>query len=187
MTKCFKKVKFGMPFLNPDYELDKIQNACRVFPIHKIFQLSVDAINPELVKWFRDRDVEIKSFIFLTPPKTKSLIHIDGLNFHDFWALNFAWGSESHSMDWWRPYSKNLPEAGKTQATTTYRSWKELEVTKIESTMIETPTICNIGIPHSVENFSTDIRWSVSIRPKTFTRWATAMNLFSKEILEYEK
>lgn len=186
MNTCFKKVKFGVPFLNPEYDLYKVQTMYKIFPIHKIFQLDIAAINPELVKWFTDRNVEIKSYIFLTPPKSKSLIHIDGLDFHDCWALNYSWGSESHTMDWWKPLNDSLPAAGKTQAITTYRSWKETEVTKIESTMIDTPTICNIGIPHSVENSSTEIRWSVSIRPKIFTRWPTAMELFSKEILAYD-
>lgn len=181
---CFKKLNLSIPWLNPDYDLAADQRRYQIFPIHKIFQLNLDALNPELIDWFKEKQIDIKAFIFLTPPMKTSLIHIDGNTFHDYWALNWAWGCDEHQMSWWKPLNKTIPAVNNTQASTSYRAWTEDEVTKIASTKIDVPTICRIGVPHRAENPSDTVRWSISIRPKEFTPWAVAMDVFKNEITE---
>lgn len=180
----FKKLNLSIPWLNPNYDLESDQRKYKVFPIHKIFQLNLNALNPELIDWFKEKQIEIKAFIFLTPPKKNSVIHIDGNKFHDYWALNWAWGCNEHQMSWWKPYNNSLPELGNTQASTLYRAWTEEEVTQVASTKIDVPTICRIGVPHRSENPSDEIRWSISIRPIEFTPWEVAMDVFKNEITE---
>jgi hypothetical protein len=182
----FKKIKLDIPWINPDYDLVGLQRKCEIFPIHKIFQLDITALNPELIDWFLSKGMNIKAYIFLTPPLKKSLIHIDGNTLHDCWAMNWSWGSEDHAMHWYTPNTNISSDSGATGAGTTYKSWGSDEVTRVASTKIDSPTICNIGSPHQVENYSTTNRWSISIRPQIFTRWETAMTVFSKEIMEYE-
>jgi len=182
----FKKIKLDIPWINPDYDIVGLQRRCAIFPIHKIFQLDITALNPMLIDWFKEKDILIKAYIFLTPPLSKSLIHIDGDDFHDCWALNWAWGNDQHEMHWYTPNGQLDVNGGSTRAGTTYRSWDENEVVKVASTKVDTPTICKIGVPHRAENYSTLTRWSISIRPQVFTKWDRAMSVFSKEIKEYE-
>jgi hypothetical protein len=181
----FKKIKLDIPWINPEYDLSGLQKKYEIFPIHKIFQLDLVALNPALIDWFADHDIIIKAYIFLTPPFKKSLIHIDGNTLHDCWAINWAWGSDNHIMNWYSASNTPNSDSGGTNAGTTYKSWNENEVIKVASTTINSPTICNIGSPHRVENFSSSTRWSISIRPQLFTRWETAMSVFNKEIEEY--
>ncbi len=182
----FKKIKLDIPWINPEYDMDGLQRKCAIFPIHKIFQLDINALNPALIEWFDSKEIQVKAYIFLTPPLSKSLIHIDGDDFHDCWALNWAWGNDNHEMHWYVPSSELSITNGSTGAGTTYKSWKEEEVIKVASTKIDTPTVCRIGVPHRVENHSTVNRWSISIRPQIFTRWDRGMSVFSKEIMEFE-
>lgn len=181
----FKKIKLDIPWINPDYDLVGLQRKCEIFPIHKIFQLDTNALNPQLIEWFNQKSIKIKAYIFLTPPNSKSLIHIDGDDFHDCWALNWAWGNDEHVMNWYTTESDLTTVNGATRAGTTYKSWSEDEVFKVSSTKIDIPTICRIGVPHGVENYSVLPRWSISIRPQIFTKWDRAMAVFSKEIEEY--
>ena len=88
-------------------------------------------------------------------------------------------------MNWYSASNTPNSDSGGTNAGTTYKSWNKNEVIKVASTTINSPTICNIGSPHRVENFSSSTRWSISIRPQLFTRWETAMSVFNKEIEEY--
>ena len=182
----FKKIKLDIPWINPAYDIVGLQRKCEIFPIHKIFQLDINALNPTLVDWFGNKGILIKAYIFLTPPLSKSLIHIDGDDFHECWALNWAWGNDQHEMHWYTLNDQVSITGGSTRAGTTYKSWNENEVVKIASTKIDTPTICKIGVPHQAENYSTLTRWSISIRPQVFTKWDRAMSVFSNEIKEYE-
>ena len=186
VMEYFKKIKLDIPWMNLDYNLESFQRKASVYPIHKIFQLEYAALNPALVDWFRNKGVEIKGYIFITPPNSKSLIHVDGLQFHDCWSLNWAWGSSDHAMSWWKPNDTTLtPTRGDTKASTSYLTWSEVEATKVAETVIDAPTICHIGSPHRVENFTNSLRWAVSIRPTVFTDWKTAIKLFENEIKEY--
>lgn len=190
MIEYFKKIKLDIPLINPNFDMPSLQRKCEIFPIHRIFQLELNAINPELINWFEEKDILIKAFIFLTPPKKNSLIHIDGKDFNTCWAMNWAWGCDDHEMNWYTPITADSPISSKvarstTSAGTTYRTWDESEVIKVASTKIDGPTICSIGAPHRVENRSLTTRWSISIRPQIFTKWDVAMKVFSKEIKEY--
>jgi len=114
----------------------------------------------------------LKAYFFVVPPKYTGLIHIDSVEEnHALWALNWAWGSSSHAVEWFNVTGNTRDELTGFGENLPYKSYVESNRELIDSVMIKEtkPTLLKPGIPHRITNFSNSIRWSVSIRDINFS------------------
>lgn len=171
--KPFYKINLDISWANPKYKDEAIRSiTARKFPIHNIWQLPKNYINPELVDLMRGMGFTgLKGYFFTTPPNSSSIIHVDSnVPMNDKWALNWSWGSDDHDMTWYllkQDYKpKMMRDAVATGAYTKFLDFSPDSVELLDTTVVEesSPTVVKIGIPHRVENRSSNVRWSVSIR-----------------------
>jgi len=104
--------------------------------------------------------------IFIQPPKTKGIIHVDGIKpareGHPNWALNIPITSSDAEMSWY--------EGAYTLKTEDNRGLAYLDIIwhhgpdLAKTIKVDRPIIVNIDTPHSVTNFSNHTRLILSIR-----------------------
>jgi hypothetical protein len=104
--------------------------------------------------------------IFIQPPKTKGIIHVDGIKpgreGHPNWALNIPITSSDAEMFWY--------DGAYTLKTEDNRGLAYLDIIwhhgpdLAKTIKVDSPIIVNIDTPHSVTNFSNHTRLILSIR-----------------------
>ena len=110
---------------------------------HITLKIDVEkSLNPDLIKFFNNLDLNIKAMVFRTPPHNKCSIHVDGFLTHQQWGVNWVWGND-HLMSWWKPNSPKLKLENfkKTNAKTPYLFWDDDDVTLLESVKITKPKL----------------------------------------------
>jgi hypothetical protein len=119
----------------------------------------------DFIEYLKAKGITVgdSNVLFYTPPFGHLGIHIDGDRLHTKSMLNYAWGSDDHSMIW---YSLNDTDGLNSKAFTNrdqYISVLENAVTKLAECSVSFPTLVKVGVPHSVTNRSSTGRWCLSI------------------------
>lgn len=106
------------------------------------------------------------AIIFVQPPKSKGVIHVDGFTpnreGHPNWALNIPLTTSDAEMYWY--------EGNYTLTTEKNRGMSYLDIhwnygpNLAKTIKVDRPMIVNINTPHCVTNFSNHIRTILSIR-----------------------
>lgn len=154
---------------------------------HATFRVDVQqALHVELIEFLSSVGLQdIRALVFKTPPHTKSSIHVDGSTLHEQWAINWVWGGD-HIMRWWKPNdpvirSQNLKY---TNSNTPYAFWSDNTATVVEQVKLTKPALIKIGVPHSVENFSSSDRWCLSVRSNIPTTWNIGLDIFKDFLVQ---
>jgi hypothetical protein len=177
----YKELNLSVSPLRNDFQFPKDTGNS-----HITLKIDVErSLNPDLIKFFNDLDLNIKAMVFRTPPRNKCSIHVDGFLTHQQWGVNWVWGND-HLMSWWKPNSPKLKLENfkKTNAKTPYLFWDDDDVTLLESVKITKPVIIKTGVPHRVENFSDSDRWCLTVRPVVPSNWDVALKTFKEYIIE---
>jgi hypothetical protein len=140
--------------------------------------ISNQDINPVLVDFLASVGLYIppnkRNLSFLSPPYyAESNIHIDSFELtHDRTALNFVYGGEDSTMNWYKPVDSN--NKGTHFIGVGYRCimFSEDEVALVHQVRVGFPSLINTGIPHN-------------ITIKESPRLCLSFNLFSKETDTY--
>lgn len=131
-------------------------------------------VNPDLLDWFEDRGFWIKNCdIFCSPPNFTLGIHVDGTRLDNRIATNWAYENEEDPgyMEWWEPKpgfenpSDLKPEdhGAYSISTTPYAlAWTEDQCNKLHRSVVGSPSLVNIGVPHSMSNGGSQ-RYAISI------------------------
>lgn len=140
--------------------------------------------NEQFVSWLDSLGLFCPGFdIFLTPPGGTVAIHADT---YDWQAkLNFAYGSDDgvNEQHWWKPKSENLSTPTDRGDQFYSRLWQYEDVDLVHKEKIGTPSLINIGIPHSVVNYTpqTRICLSYNLNKKSDRKpllWEEAVEIF---------
>ena len=136
----------------------KEQYTVHSFPLSRRILLSPAMhINPDIIDIISDAGFYINlTELFYSPPGMISGIHSD-LRGDDISKINWVIGGAESVFNWYKPASIN-PIQGSNQ----YRAYTLDEVTLLDSTPLQTPSLIQAAIPHNVVNLS-EPRWSVSL------------------------
>jgi hypothetical protein len=180
-------------FINRDEIVSKYSNT-EGFDITKNKQWRIDGGNPDIFnentyKWLKQFDCEIGVCeIFYTAPKSGIRWHIDMSGFTpitNYVKINFVWGPESdnHYMQWGEsimPLEEH--EVGYNMVGSPHMIFKNEEINKMESLVIDKPVLVRVGVPHRVVNDSDKGRWCLCLIPKQIKGgrllWPQALDLF---------
>jgi hypothetical protein len=150
-------------FLNLDIPLFKEGITFRDVPKAPIAILDKEKyLNEKMFKFFDSLDLEI-SFVetFFKRAYNKNKIHIDGTG-NDYTKLNWVFGGGQSKMNWYAPLDNTLRPLFKNAIDTSYVAYTPEQVTEIESSIIQNPTLVQVGVPHNVVNITED-RLCISI------------------------
>lgn len=158
---------FGMNVLKDDVILDGR------FDRHDTWGLTFldfkDMIKPDIIDFFRDLEMPLRTVYFMYgPPKQDLIIHVDGFmdDYRKYWGmkcgLNFIFGSTDHKMIWYKSRSNGITSVNKEGLKRT--KWNPEDCQEDMSHSIKGPTLVNTSVPHSVINFSDEKRFCVSLR-----------------------
>ena len=155
---------------------------CKVDP-GNINHFKIDT-DPELQNFLLPLDVKIiHSELFYTPPGYTLRAHIDTVN-DDHCKLNFVYGGTDSLMQWWRLKDSTLVLESKFNSTgTPYIPVNIDDCDLVWSAKIGTPSLVNVGQPHSVINHSNSPRWCFShvladVKKKWVLQWDDAVDIF---------
>lgn len=119
----------------------------------------------ELTKFLAMRSMRcIHLEAFHTPPQDGLWIHVDNDRLSNLSKLNFVYGASGSTMAWWK-----LKPGVQIQAPAVNRIGKyhiglyTKDCIEVERTEIGTPTLVNVGQPHSVTNNTDERRWCLSV------------------------
>jgi hypothetical protein len=152
------------------FETDMLDLAKRVIgpnpPMDKATQYRVpnELLDVRVLRFLEDLGIAVRhAEAFHTPPKTTLHLHVDGANLDDCAKLNWCYGGGSTKMMWWKlkPGKEAIPQ--KTAIGTNYLTMHANDCVPVHSWHIKTPTLVNVGRPHSVPNFSDESRWVISL------------------------
>lgn len=111
--------------------------------------------------------------LFHTPPRRLLPIHTDTYIIPHFAKLNFVYGAAGSRMFWYKlkPGYVIVPQVTDDQkkyrtptgSNVAYVSIPGSECFPVASTAIGTPTLVDVGVPHSVLNNTDEHRWCISI------------------------
>lgn len=111
--------------------------------------------------------------LFHTPPHRLLPIHTDTYIIPHFAKLNFVYGAKGSRMVWHRlkPGYKIVPQVTDDQkkyrtptgSNVAYVGVPSSECFPVASAQIGTPTLVDVGVPHSVLNSTREHRWCISI------------------------
>lgn len=133
------------------------------FPKVRHTQLNLNIINPKIIELFSKLSLNIILIeVFYSRPNFFSGIHTDSTG-GDINKINWIYGGNDCSMNW---YSIKTPEVKKdiekTPINTRYTEYRASEVDIIESTVLKSPSLINVGIPHNIKN-KNEHRWCISL------------------------
>jgi hypothetical protein len=132
------------------------------FPKERHTRLDLETLNPEIVDLFSSLDLNIILIeVFYSRPLFISGIHIDSAG-GDINKINWIYGGKNCVMNWYSTKSNDIKEITKTPINTSYQLFKRSEVTLEETTVLRSPSIVDVGVPHNVCNPFED-RWCVSL------------------------
>jgi hypothetical protein len=127
-------------------------------------------LDPDFLTKLTDKSIipEV-GFIFKGPPRSIQPIHIDGYeNETRKWAINIAWGSSEYSMKWYKIIN-NKSILRSTQVITPYLHFDKNNVEEIDKVNnMSFPTLIRTDVPHSVENYSNNFRYSFTLRGRYY-------------------
>jgi hypothetical protein len=146
------KIPLFKPEINP-FEFPKVRHT----------QLSLDKLNPEIISLFSSLNLRIVLVeVFYSKPGLVSGIHIDS-NGGDINKINWVFGGKNCTMNWYSVKPGNINKViTKTDINTKYQSFSTNEVILEDSTVLHSPALVHVGVPHNVQN-CLERRWCVSL------------------------
>jgi hypothetical protein len=119
--------------------------------------------------------------LFISRPMAVTEIHCDGLSLS--YALNYSWNVEYFRMKWFKEIY--LGKEKYTTAKTRYTVYDYDQVELIEEVDIpgNSLILIRINVPHSVENFSNNERYCLSIRGIPVLNWEDIVSYFKNYLL----
>jgi hypothetical protein len=128
------------------------------------YQLDRDLLSDDIIKFFADHGFIVTFVdIFYRPAGVGSRIHSDTEKRGDYAKLNWVYGGEGSIMNWYTPNQNEMGITDETVVSTYAVYYKPEEVTLAHSQIIGTPTLVQVGVPHSVDNNVIADRYCVSI------------------------
>lgn len=173
MSVLYQHLDFGIPVFKDDHDKKKIfdiveekkqKDSINIINLYYT-ELDKNLVNPDLKTLLLDLNLHINPMeLFYSPPEFHGKIHID--DYHgDIVKLNWQVFGDHSQMNWYRPtvdlkngqdnFDLSVPKA---------IEYQPHEVKLIDSTMIQTPTIVQVGTAHNSSNFEQE-RYVVSIVP----------------------
>ena len=126
-------------------------------------RVSIDSINPDLIKLFHSKGLSLTfAESFYTPKITISTIHEDGEENNDVLKINWVYGGEGSTMNWYEPIEE--PVWKKTVIGVDYKFYSPDKVRLIHSQAVGRPSLLQVGIPHNVTTGDAN-RFCVSVLP----------------------
>lgn len=128
--------------------------------------LDLNDLHPNFLKILNDKDLTvIHAEVFKTNFLNNSWpIHIDADNkLGDVPKINWVYGNRECPMIWYKLKNNIRSEQKITATGTGYHDFDPDTVEEIDRTFIQTPSIIQAGVPHTVINSSNKNRWCVSI------------------------
>jgi len=154
-----------MNFYNLDFGIPLLLDSVDPFSLPKVrhTQLNLNTINPKIIELFSKLSLNIILIeVFYSRPNFFSGIHTDstGGNIN---KINWIYGGTDCSMNWYSIKTLvNKKDFEKTPINTRYIEYHPNEVNIIESTVLKSPSLVNVGIPHNIKN-KNEHRWCISL------------------------
>lgn len=134
------------------------------FSVLRIFKPPSSVIDPRVVELLDDSGIcVLHTEIFYTPPFAVLPIHVDGPVLSNRAKLNFVYDSPTSTMNWYRVKAGCEIPMLTTPIGTRYLKPNQEDCMMVAATRIRTPTLVNVGVPHSVINQVPTGRWCLSI------------------------
>ncbi len=181
MNNLYHDIDFGGEIMSDSF----------VFPqtpaSQKIFQLNIHSdISLELKLFLMTKFLSLNNaYLFYTPPKYTSAIHVDGTSLHNRPALNFVLNEESIGVMKWYELKDGipLPEADTTPHSTPYLHTTIDSVNIVGEHILKKLCLVHTGMFHNIVNDSETGRWCVSVRfDKNITFNDALSKLLSREL-----
>jgi hypothetical protein len=145
------------PLFNSDYQHPH-------FPERNHINIDMKDINPYWIDLMQSHDVEVyRVELFYGPDNFPYVmgIHTDR-SYGDWGKINWVVGGAGCQMHWYKPLSANQKEVKATAVHSNYNLFEPEEVKLIYSSVISSPSIVQVGLPHNVTNPGQE-RWCYSM------------------------
>jgi hypothetical protein len=173
MSVLYQHLNFGISVFKDDHDKKKIfdiveekkqKNSSNIVDLYHTV-LDKNLVNPDLKTLLLDLNLHINLMeLFYSPPHYHSFIHVDDCH-GDIVKLNWQFFGNHSQMNWHRPIvdlKNNQDNVDLSAPSAIFYQPHEVEL--IDSTMIQTPTIVQVGTAHNSSNFEQE-RYVVSIVP----------------------
>jgi hypothetical protein len=153
------------------------------------FNISPTSLNPAFVIWLNNLGLSIRLVeVFYRTPNSKCLIHIDTAKSGDFAKLNWVYGGGSAVMTWYEEKDNSVVDITTTPINSKALLYQESQVTLVHSQLVGTPSLVQVGVPHSVVGVTED-RFCICVvfvNTKTLQKltFQQALTLFQSYIKE---
>lgn len=154
-----------MNFYNLDFGIQPFLDSIDPFSLPKVrhTRLDLSILNPKIIELFSKLSLNIiLAEVFYSTPFMFSGIHTDSTG-GDINKINWIYGGDGCHMNWYSTkisaIEKNIE---KSAINTQCASYAYDEVDIIESTVLKSPSLVNVGIPHNIKN-KNEHRWCISL------------------------
>lgn len=132
---------------------------------YKHIAVEKEEINPDLIYWFDQFDIQLTWFeAFYTPPYGGKIpIHADTPTLCDVVKVNWTWGAPGSKLIWWEVKDEKNLEKFKTEFGSEYLTAEERHCKHVYEAEINKPSLVNIGQLHSTWNPTEEGRWTLSL------------------------
>lgn len=128
------------------------------------FKMDPTLADPRVLAWLDERGISLShAEVFYTPPRALLPIHVDGPELSDITKLNWCWGGVGSKMLWWKLKKGIEPIMKFTGIGTRYLTMAASDCVTVAQHVIKSPTLVNVGQPHSVFNMGPEGRWVLSL------------------------
>jgi len=154
---------FSIPLNLPSILSNKINlnNFCFYFVLNK--SLYTKFLNIEVLEQLNKLEVEISSveFFYKNSTNVGPGAHVDDLYTTDLVKLNWIYGDATAKMVWYIPI-ENFQGVVSSHHKTIYLYFPQDKITEIHSEILQSPSIVQVGIPHTIKNINSE-RWAISL------------------------
>lgn len=163
MNKFCINLDIDIPVLSSGVDLEKFQQQQHT-------QVAITDINPTLISWFKQYNINIAHpESFYQPVRLSTFIHSDSAYIGDthcqgdYVKLNWVFGGKNSRMNWFdiSPDTKHTMHK-KSKILTDFRSYQEHELKLAHTQAIGNPSIVQVGVPHNIYN-PTEPRLCISV------------------------
>jgi len=198
MNKYYIDLNFDIPLFLDTVIIDRLKNPETSYQSKNPSfinrgQLTRSEFNPKLIAWLEAKGLShVASDFFYRTPWDVDQIHTDGLP-RDVGKLNWVFGQDDqNSKMFWYSMKKDRPsQVGNTSFGTPWATFDEEDLILEESAVIKgTPTLVNIGVPHTIKNGSL-ARLCITMHLRDHLTgeqptWARCIELFQSEISQQD-
>ena len=135
--------------------LQVVANQSILEDFKKQYMSFIDANNvlhPDFKEFLKSKNVYAHHVeAFYSPPNFEQPIHIDDQG-GDYTKINFVWGGTDSIMHWYTPKEGLTIEPKVTPIDTKYFGFEKDEVNLLESAVVHSPSLIQVGIPHNITN-----------------------------------